>query len=1192
MGEVEQALATLWQEVLGLERVGRHDSFFALGGHSLRIITVIERLRQQGLHVEVRAAFSASTLAELAACVQRTQHNTEVPSVPPNLIDGSGSITPEHLTLLELSQKEIDGLVALIPGGSADIQDIYPLGPLQEGVLFHHLLGGEGDAYLLRSITRIETEETLQAFLSALRQVIARHDILRTSVHWEGLPRPVQVVHRQVSLPVERIVLFPDVEPADQLRQQVDPRRIRMDLGRPPLIQAFTAADPQGDGHWLVLLVHHLVCDHISLELLIHEVQAFMHGDSASLPAPLPYRSFIAKALATPDDVHAAYFREQLGDVEEPTAPFGVLDVHRSGAQVAEIRQTLPPALSFQLRSQARQWAVTPAALFHLAWGQVLARCCGRGDAVFGTVVSGRLQGLEGASRVVGMFINTLPLRLQLDGLDVGQAVLHAHKRLSELLDHEQASLVQAQRCSQVAAPLPLFTSLLNYRHSEATTAVSVFEGMHAVHDEERTNYPLTVSVDDLGEDFGTVVQVVQGLDAARIAAYFAQALESLAHALEKQPQQPVHTLEILPAAERETPFVTDAAPQLMGERTITACFEAVAVRQPDQAAVVMAGQTLSFDQLNRRANQLAHAIHAMGVIPGERVAIFSARGVELLIAVLAVLKAGAAYVPLDPAHPVSRIGYMLADSTPSAVLSTAAAAPLLQSLALTVPVVLLDDATHASQAECNPQQESLTSHNLAYVIYTSGSTGQPKGVMVEHHSVIRLWQGLNAEVFAHCPGVDRVSMNASLSFDASVQMWIQLLSGRCVVLIPQEVRLDADALLSYIDVHAIDVLDCTPAQLDGLLEAGLLDGHRAHPDAVLVGGDVLTATTWRQLQQSPRVQFFNVYGPTECTVDATVARIRADSGRPNIGHPLPQVKVCLRDRLGRPVPRGVTGEILLGGGQLARGYLGQPTLTAERFAEDLAAVGAHQAAPGPERLYRTGDLARLLEDGSYEYLGRNDHQVKIRGVRIELGEVESQLLLHPGIDQVVVTARGDYPGDRRLVAYFTSTAAAPPLAAELREMLASHLSEPMVPSAFVLMPHWPLSPNGKIDRKGLPVPNTESMSARCNEPPRGDAETAVAQIWQDVLGLPQIGRYDRFFELGGHSLSAIQVVVRLRRKFDVEIPMADLFAHSTVETLARHVVDLLMAKIGEEDMARLSDGLDDLSEAELLDLLEKEDQR
>lgn len=212
--------------------------------------------------------------------------------------------------------------------------------------------------------------------------------------------------------------------------------------------------------------------------------------------------------------------------------------------------------------------------------------------------------------------------------------------------------------------------------------------------------------------------------------------------------------------------------------------------------------------------------------------------------------------------------------------------------------------------------------------------------------------------------------------------------------------------------------------------------------------------------------------------------------------------------------------------------------------------------------------------------------------MRIELGEVESQLLLHPGIDQVVVTARGDYPGDRRLVAYFTSTAAAPPLAAELREMLASHLSEPMVPSAFVLMPHWPLSPNGKIDRKGLPVPNTESMSARCNEPPRGDAETAVAQIWQDVLGLPQIGRYDRFFELGGHSLSAIQVVVRLRRKFDVEIPMADLFAHSTVETLARHVVDLLMAKIGEEDMARLSDGLDDLSEAELLDLLEKEDQR
>jgi hypothetical protein len=522
-GPIETAIATLWCDLLGLDRVGRHDHFFELGGHSLMVVTLIERLRQHGLVADVRAVFAAPVLADLAAAIGSAAPTQRI-DVPPNRITPEcAAITPDLLPLVSLTQAEIDGLIAAVPGGVTNIQDIYPLAPLQEGILFHHLLQHEGDAYLLRSLIAFDTRDRLDTFLAALQAVIDRHDILRTAVHWHGVSTPVQVVQRRAPLPVVELAVDGDVRTA--LLAGTDPRHVRMDLTRAPLLAATIALDA-ASGEWLMaLLSHHLIDDNYTLQLILAEVQAVLEGRGAMLPAPLPYRAFIAQVRQVPAAVHEAYFRAQLADVDAPTAPFGVLDAQ------AHIQQTIMPldeALAAQIRQTARQLGVTPAVLFHAAFAVMLARLGERDTVVFGTTVSGRLQGSAGADRVLGMFLNTLPIRLDVDGA-VHALIEQTYARLSGLLAHEQAPLALAQRCSAVAAPLPLFTSLLNYRHTQVVAGPQVdWPGMRLLHGEERTTYPLTVSIDDRGEGFTVVAQGVEGIDPERMAGYLLTALRGL----------------------------------------------------------------------------------------------------------------------------------------------------------------------------------------------------------------------------------------------------------------------------------------------------------------------------------------------------------------------------------------------------------------------------------------------------------------------------------------------------------------------------------------------------------------------------------------------------------------------------------------------------------------------------------------
>ena len=610
-----------------------------------------------------------------------------------------------------------------------------------------------------------------------------------------------------------------------------------------------------------------------------------------------------------------------------------------------------------------------------------------------------------------------------------------------------------------------------------------------------------------------------------------------------------VGSLNLLDAAARHQVLSDfNQAPAAQAEdQLLHTGFEAHAARYPEAPAVVYEDDTLSFGELNRRANLLAHALIARGVRPDSLVALCVERGVEMFVGILAILKAGGAYVPLDPHHPADRLAYVLQDCSPVALVTSQALAGKLPAVA---PVLLMEHAATGGrdeQAERNPDPQALglTPRNLAYVIYTSGSTGNAKGVMVEHASPVNFWRVLERTTHRYCTPYSKVALNAAYTFDMSLKGILQLLSGRCVVLIPQLLRADGPALLRFLARHDIEAFDCTPSQLSVLLAAGLIGYPGYHPVSVLIGGEPIDAAMWQTLRQARDIRFYNMYGPTDCTVDATICQIGEAGDTPNIGWPIANLRIYILDAHGQPVPPGVAGELHIGGAGVARGYLRRAELTAERFLRDPFS-GRDDA-----RMYKTGDLGRWLPDGRIEYLGRNDFQVKIRGFRIELGEIEGKLAACEGVQGSLVVAADGGNGGKRLVAYVTARQGMQLSGAALRQQLSAQLADYMVPSAFVVLERFPLNANGKIDRKALPPPDAAAFASRDYAAPQGREEQVVAQLWQELLGVRQVGRLDHFFDLGGHSLLAVQFVSRLRDALGVELPLRELFAHPTVQELA-----------------------------------------
>ncbi|KAG0199039.1 hypothetical protein BGX28_007613 [Mortierella sp. GBA30] len=937
----------------------------------------------------------------------------------------SDALTPKTLRLIDVNQSEIDRLASMVPGGISNIQDICSLSPLQEGILLHHLLANEGDPYLLMSTVAFESRALLNRYLIAFQTVVDRHDILRTSFFWENLSSSAQVVHRSVPFPVEEPALDPaDGDITEQLYRLFNPQHYRIDLCQAPLLRFIVAKG--ADDRWiLVQLMHRLIVDYEAEGDVHVELKALLDGQGSSLPKPVSFRDQVAEIrLRSSHESDEVFFREMLMKVDEPTFPFGLIKVD-NGAKVKESRQVLPQELNDRLRFQARRQRVSLASLCHVAWGQVLARTSAQQRVVFGTVLSGRLQAGDKNERALGLSMNMLPFLCNIDKRSALECAQDAHSRIVGILEHKHASLALAQRCSSVPTGTPLFSGLLNYRQSSrpsdsiygASNAELAnpegwleYAGIQLLSIHEHTRYPFGMSVDDFGTGLRLTAQVTHPIDPARICAYMQQALESLTEALEDTTETSIQDLEVLPAEERD---------MMLGDWNATeedypdhCClhhlFEQQVERTPEAVAVVYEDRSLTYAELNSRANCLARQLIKLGVRPDMPVAICVKRSFALIAGLLAILKAGGAYLPLDPFYSSGRLRDILKDTAPTILLADQVGKTTLGEEALS-SLIVVDPSTPQQKDANNPQLAQLTSRHLAYIIYTSGSTGKPKGVTIEHQGAVNLVHK-RPELFGiHTES--RVLQFGSFNFSHSVsEIFSALTSGASLYLLDDDSRLDRYRLWDILQRHSITHVSLTSSLLHDCKDLPPLKSLQA----LITAGEAVSATLLPALRAMvPNGTIIINYGSSETTTGVTIWKCPKNfSGAlVPIGRPAPNKRVYLLDTQGNPVPLGTVGEIYVGGVGLARGYWKKPELSSERFVPD------HFVGGTGARMYRTGDLARYLSDGNLVYVCRNDHQVKIRGFRIELGEIEARLTEHPALSKAVVVAKGEETS-KRLVAY------------------------------------------------------------------------------------------------------------------------------------------------------------------------------
>ncbi|HEX2094369.1 MAG TPA: amino acid adenylation domain-containing protein, partial [Longimicrobiaceae bacterium] len=1106
----------------------------------------------------------------------------------------AGGCTPSDFPLAGVDQATLDALA----GSGRGIEDLYPLSPMQEGMLFHTLMQPGSGAYVGQFGFALRGPLDRGAFRRAWETVVARHTALRSSFAWEGLERPLQTVHRWVDpeLREEDWRGAGAAEQAERLDAFLAADRARgFDPGRAPLLRLalFRTADR---AHRLVWSFHQMVLDGWSLPLVFREVvmlyDAYRHGREAALPAPRPYRDYIAWLGRRDPGGAERFWRAELAGFSTPTPLVVDRAVPGEAAGHGNAATWLDEESTRALNALARREGLTPNTLAQGAWALLLSRYSGEPDVVFGVTTSGRPAELEGVEETVGLFINTLPARVRIAPEARAAGWLREiQERQAAVREHEQVPLVRVQQWSGVPAGQPLFDTLLVFENYPMEGVPAEHEGgleIRPLEALEQVNYPLAVVVLP-----GTRMVLTAQYDRARLddgvvermLAHLRNLMEGMVAA-----DAPVSSLSLLGEDERRQLVAAGApaVPDLPRRESIHGIFEMAARRAPDAVAVTFEGESLTYAELDRRANRLAHHLRARGVGPEVRVGLLLERGVEMVVAALGVLKAGGAYVPVDPSAPDDRVRYVLADSGAPVVLTR-------QALADGVPAgagaVLLDaDGPRiAAEPDAAPEVES-SPDDLAYVIYTSGSTGRPKGVMVEHHSVIRLLRATE-EWFDFGPR-DVWTLFHSYAFDFSVwEMWGALLYGGRLVVVPAGVARAPDAFYELVVREGVTVLNQTPSAFRPF--AAVEEVRGMAPELalrlVIFGGEALELSSlrpWVERHGDARPRLVNMYGITETTVHVTYRSLtRADVEREAgsvIGVPIPDLHLHLLGSDGEPVPVGVPGEICVGGAGVARGYLNRPELTAERFVCNPFGAG---------RLYRSGDLARRRDDGELEYLGRSDQQVKIRGFRIEPGEVEAALRALDGVRDATVVARADGAGDLRLVGYVVGSGGGLPALDGIRASLRERLPEYMVPAVLVPLEAIPLTSNGKVDRAALPAPEGMATSAAAYVPPRTAAEEALAAIWSEVLGVERVGVHDNFFESGGHSLLVIRVVSRVREHFGVEIPLGSLFEAPTVADLAGEIARRTPLPAVEQPVPRpsaqqLLAEVDELSEDEMDALL------
>ncbi|MGA5036763.1 non-ribosomal peptide synthase/polyketide synthase [Streptomyces capoamus] len=1077
---------------------------------------------------------------------------------------GAGGRTPSDFPLAGLDQTGVDRLA----GDGRNVEDLLPLTPLQEGMLFHRLVGGPDDVYVDQAALLLDGVSDPGALAAAWQRVTDRTPALRTSVVWEDVPVPLQIVHRHVTVPVEQLD-WRDLDPGERAarleRLRADDLARGLDLAAAPLMRLTLVRLP-GDRLQLLWTSHHLILDGWSLAQVLTDVlaeyAALTTGAAAPPPVRRPFADYVRWLAGQDGEAARAHWRGVLAGFATPT-PLPVDRVRRPGHETRSGRvhtAGLSGEVSARLAATARAAGLTLGTVVQGAWALLLSRYGAERDVLFGTTVSGRPDDLPGVESMVGMFINTLPTRVRVDG---GRSAADWLRELQEAQAEARrfaaVSLAELTSFSDVPAGSPLFDSMVafeNYPFDEARSAGTGIR-LTDVSARDATNYPLVLRAYQ-GERFGFDLGYDPELFDAATVRSLADRLCLLLTELADDPGRPVRALAWTTAEERRRMLADwNGTEEGRPADTLDALFAAQAARTPDAEAVSCGDDRLDYAGLDARAARLAHRLAELGAGPETFVALALPRSTDLVVAVLAVLKTGAAYLPVDPALPAERVRDLLADARPVALVTTTRTAP-----DTAVPVLPLDDpgvrADLARRPAGGPARRALP-ESPAYAIFTSGSTGRPKGVVVPHANVVRLftrtrhWFGFGPD--------DVWTLFHSYAFDFSVwELWGPLLHGGRLVIVPEDTARSPEDFLRLLADEQVTVLNQTPSAFYPLSRA---DAELPEVSArlalrtVIFGGealDVARLADWYTRHPDTAPRLVNMYGITETTVHVTHAPLdrgaaRAGTASP-IGTGIPDLRLYVLDDTLQPVPPGAVGELFVAGEGLARGYLNRPGLTATRFPADPF------GRPGT-RMYRTGDRARWRADGTLEYLGRADQQVKIRGYRIEPGEIEAALHRHPGVSAATVGVYEDTAGTRRLVAHVVGTgtgdrAVPPPPAAELRAHLETLLPAHMVPAAYVPMAELPLTVNGKLDRRALPAPGPDGFAADgTRTAPRTPAERLVAAAWTDVLDTDEVGADDDFFALGGDSILAVRVTSRLRAAFGTDVSPRMLFTHSTVSALA-----------------------------------------
>ncbi len=1049
---------------------------------------------------------------------------------------------------------------------SRNIEAIYPLAPMQQGLLFHSLLHPGKGMYLLQyRHVMVMPDLDLEAFRQAWAQVVERHELLRTSFVWKQQKRPMQVVHKQVELPItyEDWSHLSEGEQQGRLEQLLSEERAQgLDFTKAPLmrVRLYKIAP---DTYQFVRSYHHILMDAWCFSIIMMDFlngyRAAQEGRRLNLPAPRPYRDFIRWLEAQKPEDHQDFWQQRLAGFDTPNE-FGFGHVGRiqgAAEPVEDCVEYLTLEQTQSLQNTAARHGITLNTLVQGAWALLLARYSGDRDLVFGITVAGRPVHMQGMESIVGLFINSLPLRWSWCPDDaLGPWLKALQTENLSLREHESVSLADIQRWSEVQRQ-DLFQSLFVFENAPIASDLRQSQLDYLISDmanRTHTNYPVTVVIVP-GERLH--LQLTYQTDwflreeIEQMLRHFRALLLNMGEALNAKLETPLHHLAMLDEQEIALQHQVWAGGGLAADEQLLQPLYIERLQQqvrqtPERVAIVHGEQSLTFDQLNRAANRLARHLRAQGVKSDDLIAVFDERGLDLVVMIVATLKAGAGWLPLDPRNPPQRLAQVLRQSRTPLLIHSAGQGELameaVELLEQPLKSVLYDPSALGSYSDDDlniPVHDS----SLAYCIFTSGSTGTPKGAMVAH-------AGMLNNILGKLPGLgldanDVIAQTAPQCFDISVwQTLAGMVLGARTVILGDCVVQNPDDLAAAIERHGISILEAVPSLMQSLLDAGL---DRSRLRWVLATGEALPpALARRWFERYPAIPLMNAYGPAECSDDVAFhpllerlpeQRINVPIGRATLNNRLYLLNADLQ-----PIPAGAVGEIFVAGVGVGRGYMADPARTAAVFLPDPIANDG-------SRIYRTGDLARFLPNGDLEYVGRTDHQVKIRGHRIELDEIEACLTRYPGVREAVVVARDDQQRSKVLVAYVVADT--PPGIEALREHVLGNLPPYMIPSAFMFLERFPLNGNGKIDRKSLPAPDFAAQSQARYVAPSSELQSQMVEAWQSVLGLDQVGVEDNFFELGGHSLLATQLIGLIGKLSGKDLPLRVVFERPTIAAMA-----------------------------------------